>query len=506
MIKKNAFYFILLFTLIFTACNSESASNEKIEDDTTGNNIEIEQIRESSLLLTPYLQANDFKLLIPLYSYPSKLNVEWRKLLDYKLVYPKTQMTVIIKRDDGDFAQRDDNYYAAISELQANDVRVISYINAQDADVQELKDSIDALHSSYYDAGLNGIYFDKVASNETSLDYYTQLILYAKSKGLDFSVLNVSADANDSKLYEGICDVVVNFEGSASELRESSLANEYASQNSTALAMLAYETYDSILEDVIKKAKDSNYQYIYLTRNYSYNRWNGFSKLLSLLTPYSSQKFTQTLLASKLQAPTSSLDKFFGTDYAEFEDVANRYFYLDENESINFKMCQEEDVGRRSELRFQELWKVSTDIEKTLEGRVKLLPLDQNVEFTFMQIHSDGTLKYEPVINSPLIRVVWKKDYQGIQNHLWAVIKLDTVDGAKNYLKVDFGETPNGFFNVKISILNNRLNVWIDEDKKIDDFDVNYWKDYSSYYKLGVYLQGVGCSQSIYEKLTINSL
>ncbi len=501
MIKKNTSYLILLLTLILTACNSESTSSTKVNINTTENDTEIQQTMESSPLLTSYLQENDFKLLIPLYSYPSESNIEWRKLLDYKLVYPDIQMTVIVKHDDENFTQRDDNYYASISELQANGIKVIFYINARHSTIQETKGSIDAIHTSYYDAGLSGIFFDKVPSNETNLNYYTEVILYAKSKGLEFSVLNVSADSGDSKFYDGICDVLVIFEGSADELQKATLTKKYNLSSGTTLAILAYETHDSDLENILKKVEDTNCQYVYFTKTSSDNRWSYFSKFLSLLTPYSSVKFISTLLASKLQAPTSSLDRFFGTYYAEFEDVANRYFYLDENESINFTMCQDEDMGRRSELRFQELWKVSTTVEKTLEGRVKLLPLNQSREFTFMQIHSDGTLTYEPVINSPLIRLVWKKDYRDIQNHLWAVIKLDTIDGAKNYLKVDFGETPKDFFNVKISILNNRLNVWIDEDKKIDDFDVEYWADYSSYYKLGVYLQDIGCSHSIYSQI-----
>jgi hypothetical protein len=216
---------------------------------------------------------------------------------------------------------------------------------------------------------------------------------------------------------------------------------------------------------------------------------------------YSLDKFKPVLQISKLQAPTSKYNPKYSTKYGEFKDVYNKFFYLQDGKYMTFYMCQtNEDDYNRSELRFKNDFKVSSQIEHIMEAKVKIFPLDQQKEFTFLQIHSDDNVKDSPKINKPLLRIAWRKEYNNINDHLWAVIRLEN-DGE--YDKIDLGKRPITFFYVTIKIKDSQLSVFVNGKKKIDNFDVSYWDKYYNYFKAGVYLQGFGCVKVLFDKLSI---
>jgi hypothetical protein len=206
-------------------------------------------------------------------------------------------------------------------------------------------------------------------------------------------------------------------------------------------------------------------------------------------TPYSLDKFKPVLTISKLQAPYSKYNPLFATKYGKFKDVCNKYFYLQDNRYMAFFMCQNENEHKRSELRFKYDFKVSSKKANILEANLKIFPLNQDKEFTFLQIHADSTLRNVPTINKPLLRIVWMKKYKNIYNHLWAVIRLGDEVYA-HYIKIDLGKKKDRFFKVVIKVKNSKLSVSIDGENKIDNFDVSYWDKYYNYFKAGVYLQG----------------
>jgi len=221
--------------------------------------------------------------------------------------------------------------------------------------------------------------------------------------------------------------------------------------------------------------------------------------LLAHDSPYSNSEFKQALDIAKLQAPKSSFDALYSRNYGDFEYYSNRYFYLQDGKYMVFYMCGDHS---RSELRFKNIWKVDTKTAKSIEAEVKLFPLNQRREFTFLQIHADSTLKDKPTINKPLLRVVWYKKLKGKKNHIWAIVRLNDNLVMKSYQKIDLGELPAGFFNVKISVMNCRLYVYVDGEKKVDK-DVCYWSKYYNYFKAGVYLQDRGCSKVLFKKLIV---
>lgn len=224
--------------------------------------------------------------------------------------------------------------------------------------------------------------------------------------------------------------------------------------------------------------------------------------LFACNTPYSLDKFKGVLNISKLQAPYSKYDPLYCVKYGKFKDVCNKYFYLQDNKYMAFFMCQDdESEHKRSELRFKDDFKVSEN--HTLEARLKIFPLNQDREFTFLQIHADSTLKNLPTINKPLLRITWWRELHNIYNHLWAVIRLGSGKFSR-YAKIDLGKKPKDFFDVTIRVKNSKLSIWINGENKIDNFDVSYWNKYYNYFKAGVYLQGVGCAKVLFDKLIIN--
>ncbi len=215
--------------------------------------------------------------------------------------------------------------------------------------------------------------------------------------------------------------------------------------------------------------------------------------------PFSLDKFKNVLSVSKLQAPGSHYNPLYSTKYGEFKDFCNKYFYLQDNKYMAFFMCGKK---HRSELRFKNEWSVADSNPHIIIARVKLFPLNEKREFTFLQIHADSNLKDKPVINKPLLRVVWYKHLRGAKNHIWAVIRACDEANVMCYEKIDLGEMPKGFFDIKVEVKNSKLKIWVNGNLKVDK-DVSYWNKFLNYFKAGVYLQDEGCAKVLFDKLTI---
>jgi len=215
-------------------------------------------------------------------------------------------------------------------------------------------------------------------------------------------------------------------------------------------------------------------------------------------SPYSLKKFQPILNVSKLQAPTSHYNPLYSVKYGNFNHYANKYFYLQDNKYMVFFMCGKKN---RSELRVKKDWKVDTKKPFVLFAKVKLFTLNSKREFTFLQIHADSTLPDS--IDKPLLRIVWLKELHNLKNHIWAVIRTSPNEYEKSYQKIDLGPMPKNFFDVTIIVYNNKLNIKINNNLIVKDFDVSYWKNFYNYFKAGVYLQDNGCAKVLFDQLYI---
>ncbi|OMH41427.1 hypothetical protein BLW93_00345 [Desulfurobacterium indicum] len=208
-----------------------------------------------------------------------------------------------------------------------------------------------------------------------------------------------------------------------------------------------------------------------------------------VLYPYDIKSFRKLLNTCKLQAPYSTFNKIYSTHYGNFKNFKTKYFYA-KDKSIVFRMC---GVGRRCELRFKDEWQIPVKKEKWLKLTLRLMPLNNVKEFTFIQIHSKPS-KYCSV-NKPLLRIAWLK------GHIWAILRKNMY--SHFYEKIDLGKSPEGFFSIKLGIFKNKL--FIKLGKSVEkQFDVGYWEGCKNYFKLGVYLQSSGCGEIILKSASVS--
>ncbi len=219
--------------------------------------------------------------------------------------------------------------------------------------------------------------------------------------------------------------------------------------------------------------------------------------LLALQSPYGLKKFQDILNISKLQAPTSKYNSSYSRKEGEFENFYNRYFYLQDGRYMTFFMC---GYKNRSELREVEDWSVLSEKNIKIYAKVSIFPSNGVKEFTFLQIHSDPS-KSKISINKPLLRVVWKKSYNGVKKHIWAIIKTSTKE-KRDYKKIDLLKRADRSFTIEIEVKEAVLKIFIDKKLKVKA-DVGYWKNCKSYFKAGVYLQSKGCAKVMFDKLKI---
>lgn len=224
--------------------------------------------------------------------------------------------------------------------------------------------------------------------------------------------------------------------------------------------------------------------------------------LFSYDAPYDLEKFENTLNNSKLQAPLSRYNPRWSTKYGDFENFANRYFYLKDSKYMVFSVCKK---SHRSELRERDEWRVSTKTKKILDATLKLLVKKSKKEFTFLQIHPNPDKpgkRYTTYINKPLLRIAWRRNYRSKKDHIWAIIRTDIDPFSKNYIKIDLGKRNKSFFHIKIEVLENHLKIYLNHTLKVD-FDISYWKNISNYFKAGVYMQDNGCAKVIFDRLNM---
>ena len=221
--------------------------------------------------------------------------------------------------------------------------------------------------------------------------------------------------------------------------------------------------------------------------------------LLAQNTPYSLEKFRGVLKQSKLQAPTSRYNARYCVKNGKFKDVANKYFYLQDNKSMVFEMC---GYKNRSELRSTREWKVDSNKLHSIFAKIKIHPLNQQKEFTFLQIHSNFNHadSDERRINKPLLRVIWIERRKHFYDHLWAVIRLSGDVNEKKYLKVDLGKRPKNFFAINVEVKDSQMKIYMNNMLKVN-ISVDFWKGYWNYFKAGVYNQGPKCAQVLFEEL-----
>lgn len=156
---------------------------------------------------------------VPLYDYPLLDSPQgmWNELARAKAAHPAVPFAVTINPWSGPGIWPDPNYAAGTSMLrQAGVDYVLGYLPTMYAtqppglSLAELKVMVDRYRSWYPD--VNGLMLDEVNSGAAQLPFYTELVSYARSQGMEYIVANPGTSVDRAHITDGIFDNVMIFE------------------------------------------------------------------------------------------------------------------------------------------------------------------------------------------------------------------------------------------------------------------------------------------------------
>lgn len=171
----------------------------------------------------------------------------------------------------------------------------------------------------------------------------------------------------------------------------------------------------------------------------------------------------------------------------EFAGFSCDGFQLVNNQYIQFHISDNE--GERSELRENNEWPASANIERSIQARMKIPQPDPNLvnQFTFLQIHSKDFLGNP---DGPLLRVIWLADRNGYTDSLWACIRTSLDPKANEFILLQ--PRPDDFFDIKVQVLSSKLFITINgayPNETFNNYDLSYWDAIqTNYFKAGAYL------------------
>jgi hypothetical protein len=213
-------------------------------------------------------------VMLILYSYPT----QWQDNPELKELRDATdgKFVSVINPSNGPGLVTDEVFVDGIDYLYDQNMTIVSYIYTSYGyrDKQAIYDDIDSYATLYGSEKISGIFFDEVKL-ESSLDeeFVKDISAYAKSKNFDFIVLNPGTPVNQSIVDENYYDIILTYENSYDNYL--TFTNTLLSSTKTKQALVVYG-YPNLpsYEDDIKKAKDMNFDYIYLTIDSSENPWD----------------------------------------------------------------------------------------------------------------------------------------------------------------------------------------------------------------------------------------
>ncbi len=455
--------FVVIITLFLSACNSSSSSC------TTQNSY------VAPPLLTSYLQKNSLKVIIPLYLFPGTHPQVWQRVLDYKAVNKNIDMVVIANPDNGDFTKVSNSYLKIIKDMNSTGIRVIGYIYTSygERDINDVEANIDSWTQFYKDAGVSGIFFDEASSKDEKnyIDYYKELYSYTKANDYSFIVLNAGSNIDNTYVDNDVADMIISYEKPAQQLFTDKHWTEEGKD--TSLGMLAYNMNDDDLNRSINIALQHHFKYIYFLnkfQNDKQNRWGAFSKYLSLQAPYLDNSFTKIVQNSTLETPEGNV--------SNLKDIANRYFYLQENK-MKLNACSKNNQITNSILTFKDKFMLTSSTKKELNITLEISHSQNSNDFTFINLVNEET-------NSSLLKAI-------DQNNTLKVI----IDQESENL----GKIPNNPLKIKISISNNKLTFLLNDIVVFKAKDISSLDNNHLYFQVGTSTR-VGCGAIAISKIS----
>lgn len=215
--------------------------------------------------------------------------------------------------------------------------------------------------------------------------------------------------------------------------------------------------------------------------------------------PFDLPRFRPALAQCRLQCPSTSGAIVSNGEFDGF--TLPGHFYLVDGTTMVLSM--DDVTGGRCELRHNAHWSVAGAETKRLYANMRITPVSEEMEaVTIAQIH---VRDFEGNRSGPLMRLVWEKQRDGLDDHLWVNLRQDLSPETKSNRNHDLGPRPVGFFDLQVRVVNSELEVAIDGSVKLAQ-DVSYFDAITScYFKTGAYLHGSGEQATEYNALEIET-
>lgn len=216
----------------------------------------------------------------PLFTQPGSF---WDQMLEYRMEHPSLPWISVINPDNGPGKRPNPLYVQHLKDLKEAKVLVLGYVSTYWAAVplETAKEDIRKYKEFY---NLDGIFIDEMSNLKEFVPYYKELVSYAKSLGLNYTIGNTGTDAAPE--YVGVVDNIVISEGYGVPTL-SRLAGWHADHDKSNFSYIAHSqtTVDKVF---ISTAKDFA-SFVYVTDDTMPNPYNKFPSyfddLLEVLDP-----------------------------------------------------------------------------------------------------------------------------------------------------------------------------------------------------------------------------
>jgi hypothetical protein len=191
-----------------------------------------------------------------------------------------------------------------------------------------------------------------------------------------------------------------------------------------------------------------------------------------------------------------------------FDDLSTKNFYLDKSGNLIFRINKTPISPKTtSMLLHKETWQTNDVEGNFFISELRCYKPKEIDSYTWMEAHGLKKLDANQSIyyNYPLIRLVWKRNFHNLYDHIWAIITKSTPNEyePKIYEYVDLGARPDYTFPAEVHIHNNILEVKINYSVMTTQ-NVTYWENVPSYFKAGISLENYnygGVAATAFRKL-----
>lgn len=224
--------------------------------------------------------SEKLKILIPLYSYPTSWFGQISKFEQIKNKNIETY--AIINPKNGPSNKIIEEYVDGIDLLKSYGIHVIGYVHTSygKRDKFQVMEDIYKWSIFYKKNGVEGTFFDETSDKLKDLDYYKELVDYAKSFDFNFNILNPGYTTDKEYINEGFASVVVTYENSYKAWENSLFMESNKKSDKTSLSILLHDLKEEDFGIAIHKLKNSQFSYIYLTEDGKENPWDTFSEYI----------------------------------------------------------------------------------------------------------------------------------------------------------------------------------------------------------------------------------